>query len=384
MRPHFRRLCAWLRRQSPVDRALLFLAASGALYLAVGLASGGKTLIAPFFERGNDLFMDYFNSLRDAAQGPRVYTERHVIYPPMANLIFLALSYLVPPAYRDTAFAARSTWRQYPTAVLSLVLFLAVPLVLTALLFAAVCRRYALPRRTLPLLLCNLPVLFLIERGNMLLPTLPALLFFLYYKESKRSVTRELAYLSLAFAVSVKLYPALLVLFLLADRRFAATCRVIAYSTLLTLLPSLAFGGPSCLRTMLSNVLTFAKERDGSAPPLLAYLPFLVALLLFTLFLLCEMPHSLRIALAGAALFTFPALHAVYAYVFVLAALPALLAAHAPSRALRITRGILLAPLAFFPFLTARVYLVLCSFSVAVLLAYAILLVKTQKNTPVS
>ena len=46
-----------------------------------------------FFLRGGDFFMDFFNSIRDAAQGSGVYSERGVIYPPMANLIFLLLSF---------------------------------------------------------------------------------------------------------------------------------------------------------------------------------------------------------------------------------------------------------------------------------------------------
>lgn len=384
MKARFQRRCStWLQRKSAVDRALLFLSASAALYLAVGLVSGGKTLSLPFFERGSDLFMDYFNSLRDAAQGAGVYTERRVIYPPMANLIFLAFSFLVPSSYRGTAFSARHTWRQYPGAILSLVLFLAIPLALILLLWDAARRRHGLPRRTL-LLLCSLPFLFLIERGNMLLFTLPALFFFLYYKESKQAPVREAAYLSLAFAVSVKLYPALLVLFLLAERRFAATCRVIAYSIAFTVLPSFAFGGPSCLRTLVTNILSFTADKGGDVPALLAYLPFLLTLSLFVRSLLCSAPAHLRLALAGAALFTFPALHAVYAYTLLLPALPPLLSLHEPTRATRALRGALLSPLAFFPFVSARGYLALCSLAVAALLLYALPLFKAQKNTPVN
>ena len=224
MKSRFSRLVAHLRQKTPTDRTLLALLTLLSLYLITGAISGGRTLVAPFFDRGCDLFMDYFNSLRDAAQGARVYTERRVIYPPMANLIFLVFSRLVPSAYLDTPFGARHTWRQYPTAILSLVLFLAIPLLMTALIQNAERRHLGLPRRALVPLLFNLPLLFLIERGNILLLTLPALLFFLYYYNSPRTHVRELSYLSLAFAISLKLYPVLALLFLLAQRRFAACC----------------------------------------------------------------------------------------------------------------------------------------------------------------
>ena len=368
------------RRQSPLDRALLLALVTTTLYLVVGLLSGGRTLPAFLFDRGGDLFMDYFNSLRDAAQGARVYTERRVIYPPMANLIFLALSYLVPPAYRNSAFAARHTWRQYPTAILSLVFFLAIPLLLTALIWKDQCRRHGLPRRTLLLLLLNVPLLYLVERGNMLLLTLPLLLFFLYYKESANACVREIAYLSLALAISLKLYPALFLFFLLAHRRFAALLRTSAYSVAFLVLPSFAFGGVSALGTLLTNVLSFAKDKGGALPALFSYLPFALALFLFILSLLRDTTTSLRLALAGATLFTFPALHALYAYVFLLAPLPALLSDPSPSRPFRALRCALIAPLFLFPFLGARGYLVLCAISVLCLFLSTL----AQKNTPVN
>ncbi len=384
MKSRFLKFVTWLRCQTPTDRALLFLATTALAYLVAGIVSGGRALRSPFFDRGNDLFMDYFNSLRDAAQGARAYTERRVIYPPMANLIFLALSFLVPSAYRNTTFAARHMWRAYPTAVLSLLLFLAIPFFITALMWNVARRRDALPPRALLVLLLNVPLFYLLERGNILLLTLPALLFFLYYYESQHAWQRECALLSLAFAISIKLYPALFLLFLLARKRFSAVLRVLSYSAALLFFPVFAFGGISAFRVLLANILSFAADKDGAIPALVAYLPFLLSLFLFTLALFRGMKAPLCMMLAGAALFTFPALHAVYAYVFLLTPLPALLADNNASRPMRVLRMALLAPLVLYPFLTARLYLTLCSCAVAVALACAIPLLKTQKNTPVN
>ena len=384
MKSRFSRLVAHLRQKTPTDRTLLALLTLLSLYLIAGAISGGRTLAAPFFERGRDLFMDYFNSLRDAAQGARVYTERRVIYPPMANLIFLVFSRFVPSAYLDTPFGARHTWRQYPTAILSLVLFLAIPLLMTALIQNAERRRLGLPRRALVPLLFNLPLLFLIERGNILLLTLPALLFFLYYYNSPRTHVRELSYLSLAFAISLKLYPVLALLFLLAQRRFAATCRVLLYSALMLLLPSLAFGGPRAFGVLLANVLSFAANAEGTAPTLLVYLPFLFSVSLFALSLFRHAKPSLCTALLGLSLFTFPALHAVYAYVFLTAPLLALLSdrdATPPNRAFRTA---LTLPLFLFPVLGSHGYLILARCCCAILLCCAALLLRATKNAPVN
>ena len=384
MKTRFSRLVARLRQKTPTDRALLAFLAFLSLHLITGALSGGRTLAAPFFDHLGDLFMDYFNSLRDAAQGVRAYTERRVIYPPMANLIFLTFSRLVPNASLNTPFAARHTWRQYPTAILSLVLFLAIPLLLTALLQNAKRKQLGLPRRTLLLLLFNLPLLYLIERGNILLLTLPALLFFLYYYNSPSARLRELSYLSLAFAISLKLYPILAILFPLAQRRFAAACRVLLYSMLLLILPAFAFGGPAVFRVLLVNILSFAANAEGAAPALLSYLPFLFSLALFLLALYRHAEEPLCMALLATSLFTFPALHALYAYVFFTAPLPALLAKQDLTPTHLIFRAALLTPLLLFPLLGARSYLALASCCSAILLCCAALLLRATKNAPVS
>ena len=81
---------------------VLFGAAWCVLYYFFNPNAGFEAL---FFRSGEDMFMDFFNSVRDAAQFARVYTERRVIYPPLANLLFLIFSRFLPASYTDTAFA---------------------------------------------------------------------------------------------------------------------------------------------------------------------------------------------------------------------------------------------------------------------------------------
>ena len=83
---------------------VLFGAAWCVLYYFFNPNAGFEKL---FFRSGEDMFMDFFNSVRDAAQFARVYTERRVIYPPLANLLFLIFSRFLPASYTDTAFAER-------------------------------------------------------------------------------------------------------------------------------------------------------------------------------------------------------------------------------------------------------------------------------------
>ena len=95
------------------------------------LVGGSGSFVGIFFKGGNDLFMDYFNSLRDVAQGVGVYTERHVIYPPLANLLLLVIARVIPTAYLETGgFPMNLTWRAYPAAVLSVTFFFLVAMLL--------------------------------------------------------------------------------------------------------------------------------------------------------------------------------------------------------------------------------------------------------------
>lgn len=341
------------RSLSFIDRLLLLLLLFGALYLAAGLLFDARQLLLPFFDRGGDLFMDFFNSVRDAAQGPRVYTERRVIYPPLANLIFWLFGALVPSAYQNTTFAERATWSEYSGAIFALSLYLLLPTLLLILLFFFKIKKEALPPRLLFLLLFNLPLLYLIERGNLLLFTLPALFFFLFYYEDPRAGLRECSLVALSFAIATKLYPALFALILVARRRYAAFFRVALYSLLLVLLPSLPFGGIGGIWQMVLNILSFSDNADGTSP-LFSYLPFLFSLSLFLLALWRKKSDLTLFFLGACALYFFPALHALYAYSLFLPFF--LLLPKKPHALHRLLLRLVPLPLFFYPFLSSRVY----------------------------
>ena len=107
----------------PVKFFILLVASSAAVYLTVSVIVGNGKFADIFFLRCADFFMDFFNSIRDAAQGGAVYTERRVIYPPLANLIFLALSRFTPESYNDTPFEDRYEWPEYFSTMMLAVVF---------------------------------------------------------------------------------------------------------------------------------------------------------------------------------------------------------------------------------------------------------------------
>lgn len=99
---------------------------------------------------------------------------------------------------------------------------------------------------------CLLSAFFLysIERGNIALLTLPFVLsfFFCCFYENKSSVVKETAFISLAIAAGLKIYPAVFGFLLLKKCRWKDACRLAGYGIAFFLLPFMHYG----LHTVLS------------------------------------------------------------------------------------------------------------------------------------
>lgn len=250
------------------DPAVIFVLAvalSFLVFFAVCLIVGDGYFANMYFLRCGDLFMDHFNSMRDASQGAAVYTERGVIYPPMANLIYLVLSRLSPSGFNGTSFSFRQTWVNYPSAIL-LIAFLAV--VLSVMIYSIfrenICRSKAKAGLFGVFALFNAATLYTLERGNIILVCLVALALFAFTYNSRNAYARELGLVALAFSVSIKMYPAMFFWLFLVDKRYKEFLRGVFYSALMFIVPSFFFGGPVCILRMLRNVLSFSSNKSSS------------------------------------------------------------------------------------------------------------------------
>lgn len=265
MKKQWKKIEAFLLEREYRELFVWATAISVAIWLFVSLVSWGKLFTSVFFLNTGDLFADFFNSIRDAAQGIGAYTERKVIYPPMANLIFLLFSYLTPDAYNQTTFDDRYTWKDYGTNVALIWSFVAI----CAILFGLViyCAMKGTKGKKLLVALAaivSVPFLNVLERGNIMTLALIALMVYAFTYRSEKKWVRELGLLALAFSVSLKLYPALFAWILIGDKRYKEFIRTVIYSILLLVLPSFAFGGPSIFLTILSNILSFSSGDTGA------------------------------------------------------------------------------------------------------------------------
>ena len=323
------------RERTPALWLCLLLLLGLFVFLARVAVGGEDAFIGIFHLRGGALLSDFFRSVVDAAAGQAVYSERRVIYPPLANALLFLLSRAMPAAFVNAPAALADRWVEYPAAVLCAVLFFAVCFSLLVLVLARGAS-YGVPRTLFALLTaCSFPVLFLLERGNLVILCLVALLIFVQGYESESAVAREVALLALAAAVALKIYPVLFALPLLRERRWRDAAHAAGYTLLLFLVPSCFFGGPLfCVRWLLKNTLYYSEYAGRGAIETLGawglspvfsrvaiYGAYVLALLFLVLFSLLAKKHFQIFALVAAVLLCIPSIFSAYNWVLFLPAL---------------------------------------------------------------
>lgn len=261
-------------KKNAANLFLLVVAGSACLYALLYLILGNGRFSDVFFLRCSDFFMDFFNSIRDASQGSGVYTDRGVIYPPMANLIYLALSRFTPSTYNDTSFENRYTWTSYLAPMMLVVLVTTVCAIVFFFIVYSVNKDGSRLHRFAVAFFAffSVPVLYLIERGNIIILSLIALMIYAFTYNSESRIRREIGLLALAFAFSIKLYPVVFGWLLIADKRYKDAVRCAVYGVLMLILPSFFFGGPACFYQVFVNIFDFSTGSGSTLSVILNYI----------------------------------------------------------------------------------------------------------------
>lgn len=245
---------------------VLLMSLSFAIYTIVYIIKGEADYVDVFFIRTSDLFMDFFNSVRDASQGERVYTVRHVIYPPMANLLYLVFSRFLPSSYNDTGWSKRTTWADHTEAILFITLLTVVcALLLFFLVYEKLNANKGVKFLFALFAVINIPLLYMMERGNIIFFCLISLMVYAFTYSSESKLFREIGLIALAFAFSLKLYPVVFGYFLLIDKRYKDAIRCTVYGILMLIIPSFFFGGPACFIQIAENIFSFSSGTGASS-----------------------------------------------------------------------------------------------------------------------
>ena len=221
-------------------------------FVLTSMFDRGSLLGQLFFRDTTDTFMDYFNCLPGVAMRRPYDTES--MYPPLSEVIFYLCSKIIEPDMLVGMDPHHMRMQQLP--VLSFMIFLAVPIT------AIVCAMSdylkdgkGLKRFVVLAFLVSSPFLYTLERGNVLIYSFAAALVFICYYDSDKKWQRELALIALAVSAGIKLYPAILGVLLVRDRRWKEAVRCVIYGVFFFLAPFAIFGGLESLKIMINALI---------------------------------------------------------------------------------------------------------------------------------
>lgn len=240
------------------------------------LLSRGALVSGYFFRDARDTGMDFFHSI-EYVRGRRPYELFHTLYPPLANLFFYFIYRCIPlelakqwPADFSQSIAMRGTdldLRTYQAPMIIFLLLVILSCICLAFLLEHTLRSHAslwAKWASVCAVFCH-GMMTSIERGNILFVVVVLCLFYILFYDSKRAVMRELALIALAVAAGLKLYPALLGILLLAEKRTWMALRAVIYGILSVVLPCFLFHGGLANLWIWKDVL-FSFGSDNATP----------------------------------------------------------------------------------------------------------------------
>lgn len=223
--------------------------ASLVVCIIMGVLSNGVTVSNLLFNK-DDVFMDFFNSVVDCSGD--AYGESGVIYPPLVVLFYKFCS-----MFFNIDSMKASEVRETSLGMIIFVCFT----VVSYILFAKLIYKYkngSFANKSLFAFftLFSFPMIYLIERGNIIVLVLPLLLYFVNEYDSDVKYKRHLAYICLAISVAIKIYPVFFGLLLLKKKKnFKNILLCIFYGAVFFFVPFIFVGGFSQLGVLIHNIL---------------------------------------------------------------------------------------------------------------------------------
>ena len=223
--------------------------ASLVVCIIMGVLSNGVTVSNLLFNK-DDVFMDFFNSVVDCSGD--AYGESGVIYPPLVVLLYKFCS-----MFFNIRSMKASEVRE---TSLGMIIFACFTIV-SYILFAKLIYKYkngSFANKSLFAFftLFSFPMIYLIERGNIIVLVLPLLLYFVNEYDSDVKYKRHLAYICLAISVAIKIYPVFFGLLLLKKKKnFKNILLCIFYGAVFFFVPFIFVGGFSQLGVLIHNIL---------------------------------------------------------------------------------------------------------------------------------
>ena len=222
---------------------------------------------------GKDRFMDFINHIR-YVEDPRntYYVIKDACFPPLAYIFYLFLNRILPTEQATgTHWGTDANGNAFdivqPYTLLLYVLYVAI---LTLLLYHCIiklCKNMTQSQTmifALSIIVSNIFVFWIFERGNSALIVAILLMAFYLWKDSPNKIKRELAMILLAVAVSFKVYPAIFGIIYIAEKRYKEAIRLIIYGIIIFVVPFAFFGGFDAIIQFVKNQLMVHSNMSGN------------------------------------------------------------------------------------------------------------------------
>jgi hypothetical protein len=217
------------------------LIAGELLFAGTLLITRSRDYFNYFHSNEYDSYMDHFNML--AANWDSNPYGKNVIYPPNCFLILKILYHFIPLDYinRVDALALRTYAISTITSFIFMIFVILIIFLLLRNSFDIKDEKYS-KVMAWSLLFCG-PMLFLFERGNIIILSLLGLIIYIKYYDSDDKRLRLLSYFGLAFSASIKIYPALFGFLTARKKRHKETLLLVIIGVVIFVVPSFFTGG---------------------------------------------------------------------------------------------------------------------------------------------
>jgi hypothetical protein len=247
------------RLSKPINLFLTVSFTGTVLFILIMIV--GKGLGAEWIVMENNFdnsFTDHFRHIAFASDMEHFYFNTNdATFPPFAYLMYYLLYRINPESW------GVYDWRICRDYRYNIVVFIAL-LLLVVISYKYICDKvlenYSDEKRTLFVIatILSAPVLVgAIERGNISFLTAVLVIFALYLKDSDSRILRETALVLIAAAAGFKLYPAIVGVIYVREKRWKETVRLVIYGILVFFVPFAFCGGIAGLIQYLKILFFF-------------------------------------------------------------------------------------------------------------------------------
>lgn len=229
----------------------------------LGMLMGDHKVFGAFFwPDSRDTFMDFFNPLYTMQSGQitlsNFYNENTGGYPPIARfMLWLLGNSISRNIISQGAFESKMN---------SSMLFVILILILIIAFIKIISKHLTSGTyNILTFVIISAPMLYAIERGNIIIVSFILTLFYVMEMDSQSVLKKHMAYLALSVAAGIKLYPAVYGLLLLTKHKWKEAVTAFGYGISVFIFPFLFTGGLYSFKQFMKNLGGFSTSNQTYA-----------------------------------------------------------------------------------------------------------------------